>query len=45
MDPQTLQNGDGEWGALDGVHLPELFDGYDVDKAVLVPDAFALGCL
>jgi len=45
LDRVYRQNEEGEWGALAGIHLPELFDGYDVDKAVLVPETFALGCL
>ena len=36
---------DGSWTPLPGVRLPQLFDGYNFDKAVLVPDSFALGCI
>jgi len=43
---QVFRRGDnGDWTPLEGVRLPEMFEGYKNDKAVLVPDAFAAGCM
>ena len=36
---------DGNWTAMEGVFLPETFDGYEYDKAVIVPHEFAYGCM
>ena len=35
---------DGEWKVLEGVQLQEPFDGFNMDKAVLVPDNFMSLC-
>ena len=35
----------GEWQVIPGVQLPESYFGSMFDKAVLVPDSFALGCM
>ena len=37
---------DGTWAALQGIRLPETdARKFEPNKAVLVPDSFALGCL
>ena len=44
-EEQVYQRGeDGYWLALQGVLLPEPFDGFD-DKAAMVPADFANGCM
>ena len=44
-DKVFKQGKDGEWTEIEGVQLPIYYIDYSVTRAVLVPDAFSLGCL